>query len=151
MPDLTLTTLVSVAMPLVAIFAPIWPAMKARKLGHFQYRWGVYVAAEVLVAAISFSLDALRSLAAKAPWEFCAFLIMSILAITASAGIFQRRKWGVIAFSAVCIMSLTAPSAYALFGGHLRGKITGEGIFVLVFLATSVQYFRRRWEIMART
>ena len=150
MPDLNLTTLVSAAIPLVAVFAPVWPAMKAKKLGKFHYRWGVYVAAEALIASFSFSVDALRSFAAKSPWQCAAFFVMSILAIGASAGLFKRRRWGVIAFIGVSVISLTLPSAYALFGPHLRGKITGEGIFVFVFLAISAQYFRRRWAVMDR-
>lgn len=143
------TAFASITIPLIAIFGPIWPAVSAKRLGNLPYRWGMYVGIEALLAAFSFGVDAFRNLAHGAVPAFAAFILMTALALVAGAGVLQRRKWGVVVFGFAFSLSLTLPAIYAVVGTPIRGRITGEGILVLILLAISIKYFRRRWELMS--
>ncbi len=123
--------------------AAIWIALKAKPLGSFPYRWGVYVGLMALIGTI---VTAPSLLPAYGPVESAIFVGLG--AATCS-GILLRKKFGVVALGLMYSAPIGKP---LLTVAAPPGGLAGLGVVLTafaIFALVNAIYFKHRWALLA--
>ena len=92
--------------------AAIWPALRAKPLGSQPYRWGTYVAITVVWPTFWLIVSSVDEVTAGRPRGALVLSLVAGVYATASVGLLQRRKFGVVALCMACMANLMLDSFF---------------------------------------
>jgi hypothetical protein len=132
----------------VGIVVPIWIALKARPLGSFPYRWGIYTGIEMAITAVV--LIALGSSALGRSVAVAGSILVSIgiVAALGAAGTLRRKRWGAL-LSIVMLALLIVLPFFNGFSYTPQTQQPWQAIPILLVLIVNTLYFKKRWKALS--
>ena len=131
----------------VGIVVPIWIAMKARPLGPFPYRWGIYTGIEMAVTAVVLLALGLSTLGRSVPVAGSILVLIGIITALGAAGTLRRKRWGAL-LSIVMLAVLIVVPFFNAFNYTPQTQQPWQAIPILIVLIVNIFYFKKRWRAL---
>ena len=132
---------------IVGVVVPIWIAMKARSLGPFTYRWGVYTGIEMAVTAVVLLALGFSALGGNAAVAGSILVLIGIIGALGADGTLRRKRWGALLSVVMLALLIVVPFLNA-FNNTTQTQQPWQAIPILIVLVVNVFYFKKRWGVL---
>lgn len=148
-----LPELIIVLVIAVILLVPLVVSIRARPLGEYPYRWATLIACQSAATALATLLNAIAMALVGGFIEAAVSSLLGVGLLTASVGLFQRRKYGAVlaigSQSVLLAMALiTARPSGTSFGPH-QDALPSVALLA-VFVVINGIYFKKRWAALSQ-
>jgi hypothetical protein len=126
------------------VVVPIWIATKAKPLGPFPYRWGVYTGIEMAVTAVVLLVLGFSAVERSVAVAGSILALIAIVAALGAVGTLRRKRWGAL-LSIVTLVLLIVVPFFNAFSYTPQTQQPWQAIPILIVLIVNVFYFKKRW------
>ena len=132
---------------IVGVVVPIWIAMKARPLGSFPYRWGVYTGIQMAITAVVLLALGFSALGRRVVVASSILMLIGIICALGAVGTLRRKRWGAL-LSLVMLALLIVVPFFSAFNYTPQTQQPWQAIPILIVLIVNVFYFKKRWRAL---
>src|SRR5581483_2031431 len=94
---------------LLGLGIPMWIALRAKPLGPFAYRWGVYTGIEIAITSVALFLFAFSALTSGRGLGGSVLAALGVIASAAAIGTLRRKRWGAVLSIATLALLIAVP------------------------------------------